>query len=73
MDLKNKRNMIGTVGAFCLGVLFGPLATIFMICREQWQAKKYGFDIESDDLVRYGITTSIGAVFNLIILFLILK
>lgn len=67
-----KRNIIGTCVAFVLGLLFNGLGTVEMVLRELWQSRKYGFNIEVKDVVRYSIASSIGAVINVIILVLLI-
>ena len=70
MDSK-KRDKYGTLLAFVMGLLFNVLGVIFMVWRELIQSKKGGFPIETDDVVRYSILSSIGAVVNLILLLII--
>ena len=67
MDSK-KRDKYGTLLAFVMGLLFNVLGVIFMVWRELRQSKKGGFPIETDDVVRYSLTSSVGGVFNLVIL-----
>jgi hypothetical protein len=42
-----------------------------MVLREVWQSETYDFELEKDDVVRYSILSSIGAVVNLILLLII--
>ena len=67
-----KRNIIGTCVAFVLGLLFNGLGTVAMVLRELWQSRKYGFDIEVKDVVRYSLISALGSVVNVIILIMIL-
>lgn len=68
MNDTKKRNIQGTVVAFVLGLLLGGLGTITMVARELMQAYKYDFDIETDDIIRYSITASVGSVIQVLIL-----
>lgn len=68
MNDTKKRNIQGTIVAFILGLLFGGLGTITMVARELMQAYKYDFDVETDDIIRYSITASVGSVIQLLIL-----
>ena len=68
MNDTKKRNIQGTVVAFILGLLLGGLGTITMVARELMQAYKYDFDIETDDIIRYSITASVGSVIQVLIL-----
>lgn len=67
MDSK-KRDKYGTLLAFVMGLLFNVLGVIFMVWRELRQSQKGGFPVETDDVVRYSLTSSVGGVFNLVIL-----
>lgn len=64
----NRRDKIGLAVAFLLGLLFNSIGTITMVLRECWQSYKGGFDIETQDVVRYSLMASVGAVVNVIIL-----
>lgn len=64
----NRRDKIGLVVAFLLGVLFNGIGTIIMVCRELYQSKKYGFLIETNDVVNYSIVSSVGAILNVVLL-----
>ena len=68
MNDAKKRNIQGTIVAFILGLLLGGLGTITMVARELMQAYKYDFDVETDDIIRYSITASVGSVIQLLIL-----
>ena len=68
MNDTKKRNIQGTIVAFILGLLLGGLGTITMVARELMQAYKYDFDVETDDIIRYSITASVGSVIQLLIL-----
>ena len=63
----NRRDKIGLVVASLIGVLFNGIGTIIMVCRELYQSKKYGFSIETDDVVRYSLISSVGGLINYII------
>jgi hypothetical protein len=54
-----------------MGLFLGGLGTIIMVLREVWQSETYDFELEKDDVVRYSILSSIGAVVNLILLLII--
>ena len=71
MSTSTERNRLGNIVAFILGLLLSGIGTIIMVLREVWQAETYDFELEKDDVVRYTIISSVGAVFNLIILLLI--
>ena len=71
MDSK-KRDKYGTLLAFVLGLLFNVFGVIFMVWRELRQSKKGGFPVETDDVVRYSLTSAVGGIFNLTILLIIL-
>ena len=72
MEILKKRNIYGTCVAFVLGLLFNGLGTVTMVLRELWQSRKYGFDIEVKDVVRYSLISALGSVVNVIILIMIL-
>ena len=71
MNQSKKRDIQGSIVAFVLGLLLSGIGTIIMVLREVWQAETYDFELEKDDVVRYTILSSVGTVFNLIILLLI--
>ena len=58
---RNKRNILGAVIFFVLGLLISGFATVIAILREKHQSDKGGFELESDDLVRYSVASGIGA------------
>lgn len=62
-----KRDIIGTLGFFCLGVLIGGIAPMIAVWREWLQYKKNGV-LESNDVWRYVMVSSAGAVIQLIII-----
>ena len=53
--------------AFCLGLLLNGIGVAVMTLREVWQSMKYGFAVETDDLVRYSVLGAIGSVINVIL------
>lgn len=61
---ESKRNMIGCVAWLLAGVLIGVLALVPMVWREKKQAKDGGFEIEKDDIMRYGFCILVGAGIN---------
>ena len=63
-----KRNRIGIIVAFMIGVFLNGLATIIMILRELYQSRKYNFAIETNDVVNYSIISSVGAILNVVLL-----
>lgn len=65
---KKKRDAIGSVVAFVLGLVLNALGVIIMTLREKQQSVKGGFLLESDDLFRYSIFSGIGALLNTIVL-----
>ena len=67
----NMRDKTGTAVAFVLGLLLNGLGTIIMVLRECWQSYRHGFEIETADVVRYSLVSSLGAVINTITLLLI--
>lgn len=63
--MKEERNKKGIAGWFLVSVVIGMLALPVMVAREIWQWKRYDLShIEWDDVCRYGITISIGALIN---------
>lgn len=71
MNDAKKRNIQGTIVAFILGLILGGLGTITMVARELMQAYKYDFDVETDDIIRYSITASVGSVIQTILLIIL--
>ena len=71
MNDTKKRNIQGTIVAFILGLLLGGLGTITMVARELMQAYKYDFDVETDDIIRYSITASVGSIIQTILLIIL--
>lgn len=67
----HKRNIIGTIGFFCLGLLIGGVASMIAVIREWVQYKKNGV-LETGDLWRYVIASSMGSVIQMIIVLKIL-
>lgn len=67
----HKRNIIGTLGFFCLGVLIGGFASAIAVWREWLQYKENGV-LESNDVMRYVIAASIGAIVQLAIVLVLL-
>lgn len=71
-----KRDIIGTIWFFALGLLIGGFASMIAIVREWLQYKQNGV-LESNDVMRYVIVSSVGAVIQLLVvltwLILILK
>lgn len=62
-----KRDIIGTLGFFVLGVLIGGFASMIAIIREWVQFKRSGV-LESNDVWRYVMVSSAGAVVQLVII-----
>ena len=67
MSNKKSRNINGNVVSFILGLFLNVIGTIIMVFRELYQSKKYGFSIETDDVVRYSLISSVGGLINYII------
>lgn len=67
----HKRNIIGTLGFFLLGVLIGGFASMIAVWREWVQYKQNGV-LESNDVMRYVIVSSCGAVIQFIVVLTIL-
>ena len=68
-----RRDIIGTLGFFILGVLIGGFSPAIAVWREWRQFKKSG-TLENGDLMRYVIVGSIGAVIQfLVVLTLLLR
>lgn len=68
---EHKRNVVGTIGFFCLGVLIGGVAPMIAVVREWVQYKANGV-LEQGDLWRYVFASSIGAVIQTVLIFKIL-
>ena len=66
-----RQDIIGTLGFFVLGLLMGGMAAMIAVWREYRQYKKSGV-LEYNDVWRYVIVSSIGAVIQLIIILCIL-
>lgn len=62
-----KRDIIGTLGFFILGLLIGGFASMIAVIREWMQYKANGV-LEHGDLWRYVFASSIGAVIQVIVL-----
>ena len=62
-----RRNIIGTIGFFVLGVLIGGIASMIAVIREWVQYKANGM-LEHGDLWRYVIVSSAGAIVQLVII-----
>lgn len=68
---EHKRNVVGTIVFFVLGLLIGGFAAMIAVWREWLQYKKSGV-LESNDILRYVIVSSTGAVVQMIIVLIIL-
>ena len=68
---ERRRNIIGTIGFFVLGLLIGGFAAMIAVWREWLQYKENGV-LEVGDLWRYVIASSAGAVVQLVTLLIIL-
>ena len=68
MDKSTKRNIIGSIACFLSAVMLGGTAIAYWMCREVYQSKKYHFDVETDDIVRYSIIGAIGSIINTVLL-----
>lgn len=68
---EHKRNVVGTIGFFCLGLLIGGVAPMIAVIREWVQYKKNGV-LETGDLWRYVIASSCGSIIQMIVLLNIL-
>lgn len=66
-----KRDTIGTIGFFVLGVLIGGFASAIAVWRE-WMQYKHSGVLESNDVMRYVIAASIGAIVQLAIVLVLL-
>lgn len=67
----HKRNIIGTIGFYVLGLLIGGVAPMIAVLREWVQYKKNGV-LETGDLWRYVIASSCGSIIQMIVLLNIL-
>lgn len=65
------RNIIGTLGFFVLGMLFGGVASAIVVWREYRQYKKSG-RLEYHDVWRYIIASSCGAVIQFLVVLTLL-
>ena len=65
-----KRNIVGTITFFVLGVLIGGFASMIVVWREWIQYKENGV-LEQGDVWRYMIASSCGAVVQMIVLLII--
>lgn len=72
MDRTTKRNIIGSMACFLSAVLLGETAIAYWMCREVYQSKKYHFDVETDDIVRYSIIGAVGSIVNTILLVILI-
>lgn len=68
---EHKRNIVGTIGFFMLGLLIGGVASMIAVIREWVQYKKNGV-LETGDLWRYVMASSCGSVIQMIVVFKIL-
>lgn len=66
-----RRDIIGTLGFFVLGVLIGGFASMIAVWREWLQYKESGV-LEQGDVWRYMIASSCGAVIQFIVVLTIL-
>ena len=67
----HKRNIIGTLCFFALGVLIGGFASMIAVWREWLQYKENGV-LEQGDVWKYMIASSCGAVVQMIVLLIII-
>lgn len=67
----HKRNIIGTLGFFVLGLLIGGFTSMIAVWREWIQYKRSGV-LESNDVWRYVIVSSVGAVIQFMVVLTIL-
>lgn len=65
---EHKRNVVGTIAFFVLGLLIGGVAPMVAVIREWAQYKKNGV-LEQGDLWRYVFASSIGAVIQTVLIF----
>lgn len=68
---EKRRDIIGTLGFFILGVLIGGFASMIAVIREWVQYKKNGV-LEQGDLWMYVFASSIGAVIQFMVVLTIL-
>lgn len=62
-----KRDIIGTIGFFALGMLIGGFASMIAVIREWLQYKRSGV-LESNDVWRYVFSSSIGAIIQTVLI-----
>lgn len=67
----HKRNIIGTICFFVLGLMIGGFASMIAVWREWIQYKENGV-LEQGDVWRYMIASSCGAMVQMIVLLYIL-
>ena len=73
MNRTTKRNVLGIIGTILMCMILNGLGVAFMMLREVYQSKKYGFLIETDDIIRYSISGSVGCILNFILIVLVTK
>lgn len=61
MDRTQKRNVVGFIGWLLVSLVINLLALVPMVLREKKQAKDGGFELEWDDILRYGFAIVIGS------------
>lgn len=61
------RNTKGLIGFSVLAFILGIIVLPFMIGREVYQSTKGGFDLEWDDIIRYGIFICIFSMFHWVV------
>ena len=66
-----RRDIVGTIGFFVLGMLIGGFAAMIAVWREWLQFKRSGV-LEKNDVMRYVMVSSAGAVVQLVVLIIIL-
>lgn len=72
MDRTTKRNIIGSIACFLSAVMLAGIAIAYWMIREVYQSKKYHFDVETDDIVRYSIIGAIGSIINTVLLVILI-
>lgn len=65
---RNQRNKIGLIAYFFLGVLLSGLAIVIAIAREMYQANKGNFNLETEDVINYSISSALGAIVQTVVL-----
>lgn len=66
---QNKRDWLGVIGWFAVGLILNLAALIPMVLREVYQKKKYPYNpFEWEDVVRYGIVIVAASVVQYIII-----